>query len=144
MAISTYKIFLMQKASGTGTNYTKLIDITSFPDLGGTPEMLETTTLSDGAQTYIAGIESRDAMEFECNYTKEDFTKLKALEGSENSFSIWMGGTVSGGTVTPTGSDGKYDFKGYLSVYINGGGVNEVVKMTVSIAPSTAITVPTT
>ena len=144
MAISTYKIFLMQKASGTGTNYTKLIDITSFPDLGGTPEMLETTTLSDGAQTYIAGIESRDAMEFECNYTKTDYTKLKALEGAENSFSIWMGGTVSNGTVTPTGEDGKYDFKGHLSVYINGGGVNEVVKMTVSIAPSSAITVPTT
>ena len=83
-------------------------------------------------------------MAFEANYTKEDYTKLKALEGTEGSFSIWMGGTVSNGTVTPTGTDGKYDFKGYLSVYINGGGVNEVVKMTVSIAPSTAITVPTT
>lgn len=144
MAISTYKIFLMQKASGTGTNYTKLIDITSFPDLGGAPEMLETTTLSDGAQCFIAGVESRDAMEFEANYTKEDYTKLKALEGTEGSFSIWMGGTVSNGVVTPTGTDGKYDFKGHLSVYINGGGVNEVVKMTVSIAPSTAITIPTT
>lgn len=144
MAISTYKIFLMQKASGTGTSYSKLIDITSFPDLGGAPEMLETTTLSDGAQTYIAGIESRDAMEFEANYTKEDYTKLKALEGTEGSFSIWMGGTVSNGVVTPTGTDGKYDFKGHLSVYINGGSVNEVVKMTVSIAPSTAITIPTT
>ena len=144
MAISTYKIFLMQKATGTGTNYTKLVDITSFPDIGGKPEMLETTTLSDGAQTYIAGIESRDAMEFECNYTKEDYTKLKALEGTDGSYSIWMGGTVSNGVVTPTGSDGKYDFKGYLSVYVNGGGVNEVVKMTVSIAPSSAITIPTT
>ena len=144
MAISTFKTFLMQKASGTGTNYTKLIDIVSFPDLGGTPEMLETTSLSDSAQTYIAGVESRDAMEFEANYTKEDYTKLKALEGTEGSFSIWMGGTVSNGTVTPTGSDGKYDFKGYLSVYINGGGVNEVVKMTISIAPSSAITTPTT
>ena len=143
MAISTYKIFLMQKASGTGTSYTKLIDITSFPDLGGTPEMLETTTLSDGAQTYIAGIETRDAMEFECNYTKADYDKLKALEGTEGSFSIWMGGTVASGVVTPTGSDGKYDFKGYLSVHINGGSVNEVVKMTVSIAPSSAITTPT-
>ena len=144
MAISTYKIFLMQKASGTGTNYTKLIDITSFPDLGGAPELLETTTLSDGAQTYIAGIESRDAMEFEANYTKEDYSKLKALEGTEGSFSIWMGGTVANGVVTPTGSDGKYDFKGHLSVRINGGGVNEVVKMTISIAPSSAITIPTT
>ena len=144
MAISTYKIFLMQKASGTGTNYTKLVDVVSFSDIGGQPEMLEATTLSDGAQVFISGVESRDAMEFECNYTKADYDKLKALEGTEGSFSIWLGGTVSNGVVTPTGSDGKYDFKGYPSVYINGGGVNEVVKMTLTIAPSTAITIPTT
>lgn len=138
MAISTYKIFLMHKASGN--EYAKLIDIISFPDLGGAPEMLETTTLSDKAQTFINGVESRDAMEFECNYTNADYTKLKALEGKEGEFSIWMGGTESAGVVTPTGSDGKYNFKGYPSVYVNGGGVNEVVKMTVSIAPSSAIT----
>ena len=144
MAISTYKIFLMQKASGTGTNYTKLVDVISFSDIGAQPEMLETTTLSDKAQTYIPGVEAREAMEFECNYTKTDYDKLKAMEGTEGSFSIWLGGTEANGVVTPTGSDGKYDFKGYPSVYINGGGVNEVVKMTLTIAPSSAITVPTT
>ena len=139
-AISTYKIFLMKKAAGSA--FEKLIDIISFPDLGGQPEMLETTTLSDGMQTYIPGIQSRDALEFECNYTKDDYEKIKALEGTEGEFSIWLGGTVANGVATPTGSDGKYDFKGYPSVYINGGGVNEVVKMTVSIAPSSAITSP--
>ena len=36
MAISTYKVFLMHKASSEGT-YTKLIDIKEFPDLGGEP-----------------------------------------------------------------------------------------------------------
>ena len=137
MAISTYRSYLMCKNSST---WEKLIDIKSFPDLGGAPELLETTTLSDGGQTYIPGIESRDAMEFECNYTKEDYDKVKAMEGTEGDFSIWLGGTVANGVATPTGSDGKYNFKGYPSVYINGGGVNEVVKMTVSIAPSSAIT----
>ena len=45
MAISTYQAFLM-KGSGSGTvTYTKLVDIKSFGDLGGTPEQLETTTL---------------------------------------------------------------------------------------------------
>ena len=44
MAISTYKIFLMQKKENA---WEKLIDIKEFPDLGGTPEMLETTTLTD-------------------------------------------------------------------------------------------------
>ena len=138
MAISTYKIFLMKK--GNSDTYEKLIDIKDFPDLGGAPEMLETTTLSDKMQTYIPGIQSLDALEFTANYTKEDFTKLKALEGVEHEFAVWFGGTEQGGALTPTGTDGKFQFKGQLSVYPVGGGVNEVVDMTITIAPSTPIT----
>lgn len=139
MAISTYKVFLMK--SSDGSQYEKLIDIKDFPDLGGAPEMLETTTLTDGMQTYIPGIQSLDALEFNANYTKEDFDEIKALEGTEMYFSVWFGGTVAGATVTPTGTDGKFDFKGSLSVFPVGGGVNEVIGMTITIAPSTPITV---
>ena len=137
MAISTYKSFLMYKASST---WEKLVDIKSFPDLGGAPELLETTTLSDSMTTNIMGIQSLDALEFECNYELAEYTKLKALEGSEHEFAVWLGGSEAGGVATPTGSDGKFEFKGQLSVYVNGGGVNEVVNMTVSIAASTPIT----
>ncbi len=140
MAISTYRIFLM-KATGTTPTWEKLVDIKDFPDLGGAPEMLETTTLSDNMQTYIPGIQSSDALEFTANYTSTDFTTLKALEGTETQFAVWFGGTESGGTVTPTGSDGKFEFEGYLSVFPVGGGVNEVVDMTITIAPSSPITV---
>lgn len=140
MAISTYKVFLMKKAT-TGNAYEKLIDIKDFPDLGGAPEMLETTTLSDNMQTYTPGILSLDAFEFTANYTKADFTKLKSLEGKEESYAVWFGGEETGGTLTPTGSDGKFEFKGQLSAFPVGGGVNEVVDMTVTIAPSTPITV---
>lgn len=136
MAISTYKIFLMKKSSSA---YEKLIDIKDFPDLGGAPEMLETTTLSDNMQTYIPGIQSLDALEFPANYTKEDFTKLKALEGQEIELAVWFGGTGEGASLTPTGSDGKFEFTGQLSVFPVGGGVNEVVDMTITIAPSTPI-----
>lgn len=139
MAISTYKIFLMKK--GTGDAYEKLIDIKDFPDLGGAPEMLETTTLSDKMQTYIPGIQSLDALEFTANYTKKDYTALKALEGKEESYAVWFGGTDDGSVLTPTGTDGKFEFKGQLSAFPVGGGVNEVVEMTVTIAPSTPITV---
>ena len=72
MAISTYKVFLMKKAD-TGEQWSKLIDIKEFPDLGGEPEMLETTTLSDNMQTYIAGIQSLDGLSFTANYTLTDF-----------------------------------------------------------------------
>jgi hypothetical protein len=69
-----------------------------------------------------------------------DYKKLKALEGQDKQYAVWFGGTESGDTVTPTGSDGKFKFNGSLSVYANGGGVNEVVDMTITIAPSTPIT----
>ena len=79
MAISTYKTFLMCDKEGKGT-YTKLIDIKEFPDLGGAPEMLETTTLSDKMQTYIPGIQSLDSLEFTANYTLEDYKALVAMQ----------------------------------------------------------------
>lgn len=142
MAISTYKVFLMYKASASA-DYTKLVDIKEFPDLGGEPELLETTTLTDGAQTFIPGIQQLDSMTFTANYTKADYTTLKGLEGTEKSYAVWFGGTVSGTTVTPTGTDGKFEFDGQLSVYANGGGVNEVVNMSITIAPSTPITAGT-
>ena len=136
MAISTYKSFLMHKVSD---KWEKLIDIKSFPDLGGTPELLETTTLSDPMTTNIMGIQSLDALEFECNYTLEDYTRLKDLENTTGSYAVWLGGSESGSVATPTGEDGKFEFDGQLSVYVNGGSVNEVVGMTVSIAASTPI-----
>ena len=142
MAINTYQTYLMHKASA-GASYAKLVDIKDFPDLGGTPEMLETTTLSDPMQTFIAGIQTLDTsgLQFTCNYTKSDYSTLKALESdTSHSYAVWFGATTSGSTDTPTGSDGKFSFNGQLSVYPSGGGVNEVVNMIVSIAPSTKIT----
>lgn len=138
MAISTYKVFLMKKDGGS---YKKVVDIKEFPDLGGAPEMLETTTLSDGMQTYIPGIQSLEALEFTANYDKTDYETLSAMKNTETEFAVWLGGTESGGVVTPTGSDGKFAFSGVLSVFVVGGGVNEVIDMTITIAPSTPITV---
>lgn len=135
-AISTYKVFLMRKNS----DWEKVVDIKEFPDLGGAPEMLETTTLSDRMQTYIPGIQTLDALEFTTNYNLTDYKALKALEGKEEEYAVWLGGEEAGESVTPTGSEGKYKFKGQLSVFPVGGGVNEVVDMTVTIAPSTPIT----
>ena len=142
MARSTYQTYLMHKPSASGA-YTKLVDIKEFPDLGGTPEMLETTTMSDPMQTFIAGIQTLDTsgMAFTCNYTKTDYTTLKALESDVNhQYAVWFGATTSEGVDTPSGSDGKFEFTGQMSVYVSGGGVNEVVNMTASIAPSSKIT----
>ena len=130
MAISTYGISLMYKAS-EADSYTQLVPVKDFPDLGGSPELIEVTSLSDSMQVYIPGIQSLDALEFTANYTLTDFKKIKAMEGKETSFAVWFG---------VDGADGKFEFKGQISAFPVGSGVNEVVEMTITIAPSTPIT----
>lgn len=139
MASSSFKTFLMKK--GTGDTYEKLVDIKDFPDLGGSPEMLETTTLSDPMQTYVEGIQSQDALEFTINYELAKYMELVALKGVETDFAVWFGGDEQGNTITPTGAEGKFNFKGYLSVRVVGKGTNEVKEAVVSIAPSTPIAI---
>lgn len=136
MAISTYKTFLM---IGDGGSWSKLIDIKEYPDLGGPPEMLDATTMSHGARVYVPGIQETEALQFTANYMLNDFETLKALEGTEHDFAVWLGATVANDIATPTGVDGKFEFKGLLTVTKNGGGVNEVQNMTITIAPSTVI-----
>ena len=140
MATSTYKTFLMKGSGSTTPTYQKLVDITEFPDIGGEPELLDTTTLSDKMRTFILGIQNNEGMTFNANYDPADYQALKALEGVETPYAVWFGGTESGGVVTPTGSEGKFSFNGQLSVRVNGGAVNEVRGMTITIAPTTVIT----
>ena len=139
-ATSTYKTFLMH-GTGDGTiTWAKLVDIKEFPDLGGDPEMIETTTLSDKMQTYVMGVQSNEGLTFTANYDKTAYQALKALEEKQEQYAVWFGGTESNGVVTPDGSEGKFSFTGELSVHVSGGGVNEVRDMSITIAPSTIIT----
>ncbi len=139
MARSTYMTYLMHKPKGED-DYKKLVDIKDFPDLGGAPEMLETTTLSSPMQTNIPGIQQMDALEFTANYTAAEYSMLKELEGDELDLAVWFGVTSEDGSTKENGSDGKFSFMGRLSVYVVGGGVNEVVDMKITIAASTPIT----
>ncbi len=134
--MTTYKVFLMKKGT---SDYEKLVDIKDFPDLGGAPEMLEKTTLSDRMRTYEPGIQDTGALAFTANYSLADYEKVKELKDQDLDLAVFFGGTEANGIVTPTGSDGKFGFKGKLDVYVNGGGVNEIVDMTITIAPSTTI-----
>lgn len=136
MATSTYMTFLMHKNEDA---WEKLLDITEFPDLGGEPELLETTTLSHRMQTYVKGVQSNEGLNFNANYDLTEYKALKALEGKDEEYAVWFGGTETASLPTPTGSEGKFSFRGDLSVFVTGGGVNEVRGMTITIAPSTVI-----
>lgn len=132
MAISTYPVSLKYDSSATETpNWTDVCDIKDFPDLGGSPDLLETTTLSDSAKTYIAGIKDQQALEFTANYDEDDMDAIALLTGTKK-FQLWFGAA---------GASGKFAFSGTISTYVVGAGVNEVVDMKVVIVPSTPITV---
>lgn len=137
MAISTIYTFLM-KGAGSGTiTYTKLVPISEFPQLGSAPEQIDVTSLDDTMRHYIPGVQDTGSLEFKAFYTTTDYNTLVALKGQDNYYAVWFGGSNA---TTPTGSNGKFSFKGDLRVSVDGGGVNDPVTMTITIFPSTDIT----
>ena len=104
------------------------------------PEVLDTTTQADHARTSIFGLAANDAKTFTLNYDSTTYDNIKTLEGQELDLSMWFGDTFDSATNTynPTGEYGKFTGKGYLYVTPNGGEVNGVRDMTVTLA----VTVP--
>jgi len=136
--ISTYRTYLMYKATTSATTYTKLCDIKSFPDMGGEPERIDVTTLSDGQRKYIPGVQDISSSTFTANYIAGDLSKINALSGKQTDFALWFGATGDIGQETPTGSNGQYTWTGDIMAYVNGGDVNAAVEMTIVTFPSTA------
>ena len=97
--------------------------------------MLETTTLSDAAQTFILGIQSLSAMEFTANYTKADYEAVLADAGEELYYALEFGNE---------GDEGVFEWQGEHDVYVVGAGVNAVTEMRIVIAPSTKPELSTT
>ena len=127
MAICSYKVELHNSATAEG-QYTKFADIKDFPDLWGEPNMLETTTLSDGSQTFIPGIKQMESLAFTLNWDKALATTIKGMEGKESYWKVVF-------------SDGaEFSFAGQPSLGVAGKGVDEVLEMTLTIVPSTEIT----
>ena len=121
MALSTFGGSLKY---GEGTPQTAVV-IKDFPSLLGKRSSLETTTLSDDAQTFIAGIRQQsESFDFVANYDPTVYNTLNSLSGDQ-SWSL-------------TFSDGfGYTWKGSVSVSVNEGAVDAVLEMTISVTPST-------
>lgn len=125
MAKCTNKTFIMHKGANED-DFTKLIDITEYPDLGGPKEKLDVTTLSDTKKRTIDGIEDVNDLEFKAWYEKADYEKLLAIQasGSLDTYQIWFG---------EDGQDGIWEWQGKMAVYPNTGSSNAAREMTFSI-----------
>lgn len=117
MALSSFNTKLM-----IGT---KNYDIKDFPEILGQRSALETTTLSDDAQTFIPGIrQTSESFPFVTNYDATVYAEINALSGDQE--------------CKLTFSDGSgFTWQGSASASINEGSVDAVLEMTINIVPST-------
>ena len=109
---------------------TKLCKIKSVPQLGGEPEQIETTDLEDTAQTFVLGVQSLESMTFTANYTLADYTSIKANARTAGYFELDF-----------PNSQGKATWEGMYDVFINEYGVNDVIEMSITVTPSSTITI---
>lgn len=121
MAISSFGVSLKY---GVDSAQTPVI-IKDFPSLLGKRSSLETTTLSDDAQTFIAGIRQQsESFDFTANYDASVYSALNALTEIQKWELAFSDGS-------------KYTWDGTVSVSVNEGSVDSVLEMTISVTPST-------
>ena len=103
---------------------TKVYDIKDFPSILGQRSALETTTLSDDAQTFIQGIRQQsDSFPFLANYDATTYDEINKLTGEQE--------------CKLTFSDGSgYSWNGYVSASVNEGSVDSVLEMTINVTPA--------
>lgn len=134
MEKSTINTFLYAKKSSE-SKAEKLCDITSYPDLFATPEMLDVSDMSSRYKKYAEGMADVLNSPFGANYTKAAYDKIKAMEGDDTIvFELRFGATGEYGAWTWTGS---------MFVNIKGGEVGGKREMEITSYPQSDIT-PTT
>ena len=121
MAISTYGVTLKYGS----TTATTTIAIKDFPQVLGSRSALETTTLSDDAQTFIPGIRQQsETLDFTANFDAAEMETINALTAVQKCELAFSDGS-------------KYTWDGYVSAAVNEGSVDAVIEMTISITPTT-------
>lgn len=118
------------KFGTTANSLAELCKIKSYPQLNGEREQIESTDLTDTAQTFVPGVQSVESMQFSANFTMAAYTSLKTNALTDGFFELDF---ASAGA--------KATWEGQYDVYLNEGEVNGLVEMTVVVYPSTVVTI---
>lgn len=108
-----------------------LTNLQEIPELGGNPEKVETTVLTDAAHMFINGLLSYgDSVDFTFLFAKEQFMELEALDGIEG---------ITWKVTLPTGDADETiscSFTAESHVRMNSAGTNVALQYTLSLAPT--------
>lgn len=110
----------------SASNYTELTDLQEIPELGGTPNKIDVTTLDNDAKAYIKGLVDYGDLSFKFLYATEQFKTLDALTG----VTYWKVTLPDSTTAT---------FTGESSVKLDSVGVDAALTYTLDIALNSKI-----
>lgn len=163
MASLTAGTFLMKGTTASNTTtYTKLVDISEYPDIGSSVDSQDVTTLSDACHKYIDALpDPGGSIEFNGWLNETDYDAVMALAGVEQDFVIAFGGSPSasdasilepdvitgavGGALTITAKSGAtsvstflaVSFKGKIRIRLTGAGTDAARPVTYTVTPTT-------
>ena len=104
-----------------------LTNLQEIPELGGTRESIEITTLADDAHMFTDGILNYgDNISFKFLYEKEQFTTLNGLKGTQ-------------AIVVTLPDSSTCTFNGTCSVKLDGVGINAPLTYTLNVKPNSAM-----
>lgn len=109
---------------------TKLIDITSYPDIMSPPEKVDVSDLSSKQKKYTDGMVDLPDYEFGANYTLEGYKKVNQMKDKKLYCELRFG---------TDGEFGVFKWQGTLFPSVSGGDVGGKREMKITCYPETDI-----
>lgn len=119
----------------TGSTYTEIANLQECPELGGTAENVEVTTLADGNKKYIKGIKDFGELAFKFLYDNS---------GAESNYRVVRGLEEAGNIVdwkVTFPDNTSFAFSGEVTTAIDSAAVNAALTFTATITLNSDITV---
>lgn len=130
MEKTTINTFLMHCDTENG-EYTKLVDITSYPDIFTAPEKLDISDMSSRQKKYTPGMVDLPDYEFGFIYDKVSYDAIKGFEGTERYYQIRFG---------ENGEYGAWGWKGDIFATPTSGSVGSVREAKLICYPAGEVT----
>lgn len=89
--------------SEDGNTWNAVGGVKTIPELGGSPQTIDVTTLSSTRQESIEGLQQNQSLAFQCVYKGDNFKALADLSGNHKQYK-WKVTFPDGTTATFTGS----------------------------------------
>lgn len=129
------------KVNSVALNY-----VQDFGDIGGTPSELDATCFKDSVKKSVPGVQDTKAFEvtylFDNSDANSDYRKLKALQDAGSAVPVVV---EFGDKPSSSASGTKFSATGYVSTYIVGAKVDELItaKLVVNLQSEWTVTNPT-